>query len=217
MDSMHDDELLPLFPLGVVLLPHNQLPLHIFEDRYKAMIGEAIAAGAEFGVVLVAGRQGLLPNGCTATVEEVAERYPDGRMEIIALGRRRFAIESVNSELNYLRAQVSFFDDDDTSSTAEQRRRAIFACRHLPWPKGDPEARKIDWDGPQLSFQLARYVSDLEFRQQFLGMRSESARLARLIEYVPGYVQHYEQAERLKDVAVKNGHGHPPPGLVKGA
>lgn len=217
MVSMHEDLLLPLFPLGVVLLPHNQLPLHIFEDRYKAMIGQVIAAGAEFGVVLAAGREGLMPNGCTATVEEVAERYPDGRMDVITLGRRRFVIESVDTTLEYLRATVSYFDDDDSSSTVELRRRAILACQRLRWPDDDPEERQFDLESPQLSFQLARYVADLDFRQQFLVMRSESARLERLIEYVPGYVAHSGQAERLKEVAVKNGHGHLPPGLVKGS
>ena len=214
---MHEDLLLPLFPLGVVLLPHNELPLHIFEDRYKAMIGQVIAAGAEFGVVLVAGREGLMQNGCTATVEDVAERYPDGRMDIVTLGRRRYAIESVDTNLEYLRARVSYFDDDDRSSTVELRRRAISACQRLPWPDDDPDARQFDADSPQLSFHLARHVTDLDFRQQFLVMRSESARLERLIEYVPSYLEHSRQAERLKEVAGKNGHGHLPPGLVKGA
>jgi hypothetical protein len=59
-------------------------------------------------------------------------------------------------------------------------------------------------------------VTDLDFRQQLLGLRSEPARLERLIDYVPGYVQHSRQSERLKEVAGKNGHGKLPPGLVKG-
>jgi Lon protease-like protein len=111
---MHDD-LLPLFPLAVVLLPHNQLPLHIFEDRYKQMIADVMASGSEFGVVLAAG-QGLMSNGCTATVEELLKEYPDGPMDILTLGRRRFAIEVVNVEMDYLRAKVNYFDDDELTA-----------------------------------------------------------------------------------------------------
>jgi Lon protease-like protein len=209
---MHDD-LLPLFPLAVVLLPHNQLPLHIFEDRYKQMIADVMASGSEFGVVLAAG-QGLMSNGCTATVEELLKEYPDGRMDILTLGRRRFAIEVVNVEKDYLRAKVNYFDDDELTAPAALRDRAVSVCSALPGPEG--EAPEIDAAEPQLSFQLARLVTDLEFRQQLLGMRSEPARLEKLIDYVPGYVQHSKQSERLKEVAGKNGHGKLPPGLVKG-
>jgi Lon protease-like protein len=210
---MHDD-LLPLFPLAVVLLPHNQLPLHIFEDRYKQMIADVMASGSEFGVVLAAG-QGLMSNGCTATVEELLKEYPDGRMDILTLGRRRFAIEVVNVEMDYLRAKVNYFDDDEFTAPAALRDRAVTVCSALPGPEG--EVSEIDAAEPQLSFQLARLVTDLEFRQQLLGMRSEPARLERLIDYVPGYVQHSKQSERLKEVAGKNGHGKLPPGLVKGS
>jgi Lon protease-like protein len=210
---MHED-LLPLFPLAVVLLPHNPLPLHIFEDRYKKMIADVLAAGTEFGVVMVAG-QGLMSNGCTATVEEMIKEYPDGRMDIMTLGRRRFAIDVVNVELDYLRARVTFFDDEESGAPAALRDRALSVCRTLPGLEAEEE--EVDASDPQLSFQLARHVTDLEFRQQLLGMRSEPARLEKLIDYVPGYVQHSKQSERLKEVAGQNGHGAPPPGLSKGA
>lgn len=213
MVSMHD-ELIPLFPLAVVLLPHNPLPLHIFEERYKKMIGEVMSTGSEFGVVLAAG-QGLMSNGCTATVEELIKQYPDGRMDILTLGRRRFAIETVDVEMDYLRAKVSYFDDEEPTAPSALRDRAVSVCQTLPGAQGEDEP--IDADDPQLSFQLARHVADLEFRQQLLGMRSEPARLERLIDYVPGYVQHSKQAERLKEVAGMNGHGKMPPGLQKGA
>ena len=212
MVSMHED-LLPLFPLGLVLLPHNRLPLHIFEDRYKQMIGAAIAAGSEFGVVLATG-QGLMSNGCTATVEELMKEYPDGRMDIITMGRRRFSIESVNQELDYVRAQVVYFDDREIAAPAALRDSAMTICRQLPQLEHET-GDEIDPASPQLSFQLAGRVTDPEFRQQLLGMRSEQERLEKLIAYVPGYLKHSQQAERLKEVAGKNGHGKLPPGLGK--
>src|SRR5439155_16695042 len=82
---------LPLFPLHVVLLPEAELPLHIFEDRYKEMIAEVLRDKIEFGVVL-ANERGIVNTGCTAVIERVLREYPDGRLDILALGRRRFEI-----------------------------------------------------------------------------------------------------------------------------
>src|ERR1700736_5070367 len=89
------DGLLPLFPLQVVLLPGSQLPLHIFEDRYKEMIAEVLKDQVEFGVVL-ANEKGIVNTGCTAVIERVLHEYPDGRLDILTIGRRRFEIERIN-------------------------------------------------------------------------------------------------------------------------
>src|ERR1700734_3982579 len=91
------EELLPLFPLQVVLFPRTALPLHIFEERYKQMIADVQRGHTEFGVVL-AGEKGIVNTGCTATGEKVLKKYPDGRMGLISLGRRRFEIILVNDE-----------------------------------------------------------------------------------------------------------------------
>src|SRR3569832_176450 len=103
--------LLPLFPLEVVLMPGGHLPLHIFEERYKEMVGEALRDKSEFGIVLVTGK-GLAEIGCTATIEGVLKEYPDGRLDIVTIGRRRFEILLVNEERDFLRGAVEFFDDD---------------------------------------------------------------------------------------------------------
>ena len=89
--------LLPLFPLQVVVFPRTPLPLHIFEDRYKEMVGEAIRDSSEFGVVL-AKDEGIVNAGCSVTVEKVLHMYPDGRMDILTRGKRRFEILSLNEE-----------------------------------------------------------------------------------------------------------------------
>src|ERR1700675_741365 len=98
-------ELLPLFPLPVVLFPRTPLPLHIFEERYKEMIRDVLDSHAEFGVVL-AGEKGIVNMGCTAIVDNVLKRYPDGRMDLLAVGRRRFEILQLDDEKSYLRGQV---------------------------------------------------------------------------------------------------------------
>ena len=89
--------LLPLFPLQVVLLPGSELPLHIFVDRYKEMMAEVMRDRIEFGVIL-ASDKGIANTGCTATVERVLRRYPDGRMDIMTQGRRRFEIVRLDDE-----------------------------------------------------------------------------------------------------------------------
>src|ERR1041385_3784728 len=104
--------MLPLFPLQVVLLPGSQLPLHIFEDRYKEMIGEVLRDKLEFGVVL-ANEKGIVDTGCTATIDRVLREYPDGRLDILTRGRRRFEVLLLNDERSFLRGTVEFFDDDD--------------------------------------------------------------------------------------------------------
>ena len=83
------EELLPLFPLQVVLFPRTTLPLHIFEERYKQMVADVMRGKAEFGVVL-AGEKGIVNTGCTASIEKVVKTYPDGRMDLLTVGRRRW-------------------------------------------------------------------------------------------------------------------------------
>src|SRR5450432_3983381 len=111
-NSSMSSRLLPLFPLHVVMFPRTRLPLHIFEDRYKEMVGDAIRDSSEFGIVL-AKEDGILNAGCTVTVEKVLEMYPDGRMDILTCGQRRFEIVSLNEEKEYLQGEVEFFDDED--------------------------------------------------------------------------------------------------------
>src|SRR5690349_6356407 len=104
------DGLLPLFPLQVVLLPGSQLPLQIFEDRYKEMIGEVLRVKLEFGVVL-ASEKGIVNTACTATVDRVLREYPDGRLDILTRSRRRFEVLLLHDERCFLRGAVEYFDD----------------------------------------------------------------------------------------------------------
>jgi Lon protease-like protein len=108
-------KLLPLFPLQLVVFPGSATPLHIFEDRYKEMVGEAEAAGTEFGIVL-ARDGGIMNAGCTVLVESVLKRYPDGRFDVLTRGQRRFMIQSLNQEKEYLRGEVEYYSDDDSES-----------------------------------------------------------------------------------------------------
>jgi Lon protease-like protein len=198
-------DLLPLFPLHVVLFPRTPLPLHIFEERYKEMIGEAIRTNTEFGVVL-AGEKGIANTGCTAIVDRVIERHADGRIDLISSGRRRFEIQSLDQEKVYLRGTVEFFDDENENdqAAADVKLKVIEAYKSL---SADDDARvEPKWDDAQLSFQLAQPIADLQFRQVLLMMRSERERMAHLADFLPEYVIKRANIEHMRKFAPRNGH-----------
>ena len=196
--------LLPLFPLPLVLFPRTPLPLHIFEDRYRRMMADVMPERLEFGVALEQER-GVFKIGCTAVVEKVLERYPDGRLDILAAGRRRFEILEVNQEQAYLRASVEFFDDEESGGAPASLERAGLETYRTLRELDDslPEPRLGD---PQLSFQLAQGIGDLEFRVRMLSMRSESERLRTLVEYCQTYIPNRRVTAALQRVQPRNGH-----------
>jgi Lon protease-like protein len=200
------ERLLPLFPLEAVLLPANALPLHIFEDRYKEMIGEVIRDKTEFGVVQ-AGEKGILNLGCTATIEKVVTEYPDGRMDILAVGRRRFEILFLDQEKSYLRGAVNFFDDEVGEQPTPQVRAMALACYELLREQEHSTDEPPSRDDPQLSFKIAEKVPDLSFRQTLLAMRSEADRLLHIKQFFPEYLANLKRARHVRKVAPRNGHG----------
>lgn len=207
------DELLPLFPLQVVLFPRTSLPLHIFEERYKQMIDEVMRGKAEFGVVL-AGEKGIVNTGCTASIEKVIKKYPDGRMDLLTVGRRRFEIILLNDEKPYLRGAVEFFDDEASEPiTPEVRKRVMEAYNDIRKLEPNEAPHDPEMTDPQLSFQLAQVVPDLDFRQVLLATRSEADRMKQLADFFPGYGSRQRQIQHARAVAPTNGHAKWPPGV----
>src|SRR6202035_2391463 len=111
---------IPLFPLEVVLFPEAALPLHIFEDRYKEMVGLCLAEKIGFGVVC-AQREGLAVVGCTAEIVRILEKYPDGRMHILCHGAKHLEIENLASSRSFLQAEGDFCGDDEIPATRAMR------------------------------------------------------------------------------------------------
>ncbi|MGW8324443.1 MAG: LON peptidase substrate-binding domain-containing protein [Desulfobacterales bacterium] len=109
--KMTRHQVIPLFPLGVVLLPHMELPLHIFEERYKIMINECLVQDRMFGVVNYDGTN-IRSIGCTANILGVVKEYEDGRMDIITKGKTRFVIKDMDQSRIYLQVKVLFFEDE---------------------------------------------------------------------------------------------------------
>ena len=198
---------LPLFPLQVVLLPGNGLPLHIFEDRYKEMIADVRRDHTEFGVVLASG-EGMSGTGCTASIEQVMREYPDGRMDILTIGRRRFEITSISDERSYLRCAPEFFDDDiEVPFPDDARNRVMENYNALCELTSQTPLTPADLARTQISFLMARGIEDLDLRQTLLAARSETARLRKLAEFLPDYLRRLQRIENAKRLAPRNGHG----------
>ena len=174
---------LPLFPLQVVLLPGQRLPLHIFEERYKIMIGECIEDDAPFGVVLV-GKNGIHKIGCVARVAQVLEKFPDGRMNILTLGEQRFEVFRVYDTRPYFEGEVSDFHDEEGDDPTELCRMVWNALeKSESAPLNLPE--ELLENPFQLSFAVAEVLRlPLREKQSFLGSRSIIWRLKRLLAFL---------------------------------
>ena len=197
--------LLPLFPLDVVLFPDTPLPLHVFEPRYKEMIGECLQQKLAFGVVR-AKESSLAEIGCTAEIVAVTKKYDDGRLDIVTEGRRRFQIRNVNHERSFLQGEVVFFEDEPGPSKSDDVQRAVklhAQILQLLAAEGGPP----DPEDPQLSFHLAGTLPlDLDFKQTLLGLRSESERVVGLIEYYEAILPNLRRAVKAREKAGGNGH-----------
>lgn len=110
--------LIPLFPLGLVLLPHMDLPLHIFEERYKIMINACLESSQAFGIVYFNGTV-IQKIGCTAEIQSVTRQYEDGRMDILTRGKERFVIRKTDESRPFTQARVMFFGDEAESASAD--------------------------------------------------------------------------------------------------
>jgi Lon protease-like protein len=197
--------LLPLFPLDVVLLPGTPLPLHIFEPRYKEMIGECLANNAPFGVVRAL-KEGVAEIGCTAEIVTVTKEYPDGRMDLVAEGRKRFEVLELNQDRSFLRAEVLMVPDEPAASSEEDKARAIQVHLQILSLAGAVQDLSAA-DQNALSFYLAGSLPlDLDFKQKLLGMRSESERIQAVAAYLEGILPNLRRAARARRKAGGNGH-----------
>jgi Lon protease-like protein len=201
------DPLLPLFPLNVVLFPGTPLPLHIFEPRYKEMIGECLARRSTFGVVREV-EQDLAEIGCTAEIVTVVKEYTDGRLDLVTEGRQRFELLRVNQERSFLQAEVLMIDDEPGTPPQADADRAVRLHSELLAIAGAKQDLSAA-DPSLLSFHLAGSVPlDLDFKQKLLSLRSEPERLTLFISYLETIVPNLRRAAVAREKAGGNGHVH---------
>jgi Lon protease-like protein len=197
---------IPLFPLEVVLFPQAALPLHIFEDRYKEMVGECLAGKIAFGVVC-AQREGLAVVGCTAEIVRVLQNYPDGRLDILCEGAERFEIENLDNSRSFLQAEVDFFQDEGLpASRALREECTALHFEVLELTGGERAQRAFDLDEP-VAFRLAwASPAELGFRLELLALRSDAERTERLIAFYSAILPKLRRGAQASTTAGRNGH-----------
>ena len=197
----------PLFPLGLVALPSELIPLHIFEERYKTMIGRCLDEGSEFGIVWMAD-DGLRPVGCACEIAEVVERLDDGRINLIARGTRPFRIDQRQDELPYPAGAVEFLDDRDEDLDAEAAGAAREAYAELVRQATDRTPDPGELDGMS-AYQMAATVEfGLDAKQGLLDLRSESARMKLVTRLFRAALRRLDFVERAQTRARSNGKVH---------
>jgi Lon protease-like protein len=197
-------ERFPLFPLGIVLLPEEVVPLHIFEDRYKLMVGECLEYEREFGIVWLSD-SGLRDIGCTAAITELLETMDDGRMNILVRGSRPFRLLRRIEELPYPAGDIELLDDDG----ADPRPASLEATRerYAELVERLTESRP---DSAQLA-DLGAYgiAATIDFahdaKQSLLESRSEEDRLVMLSELIAAAMKRVEYVERAGERGKANG------------
>jgi ATP-dependent Lon protease len=194
----------PLFPLGVVALPHEVVPLHIFEERYRTMIGECLERGSEFGIVW-SDDEGVRSVGCAMEITEVLERMDDGRMNIATRGTRPFRIVDEQHDLPYPAGTVEFLRDK-----AEERDDKAVAAAHEAYNSLVEQATDRTLEPDELeamsAYQMAATVDfGLEAKQGLLDLRSENARLRLLTRLFRAASKRLDFIERAQARARSNG------------
>jgi len=198
--------LLPLFPLDLVLLPGTPLPLHIFEPRYKEMIGECLEQNRPIGVVR--SKEGAIAEiGCTAEIITVTKKYDDGRMDIVTQGRERFEVMHVSHERSFLQAEVVYLQDEPGAATSEEVAQALQLHGEIMSLAGAEAENVSDIDRQRLSFHLAGSLPlDLDFKQTLLGMKSEPERLQAVISFFDAILPTMRRTLHIRRKAGGNGH-----------
>jgi Lon protease-like protein len=198
--------LLSLFLLDTVLLPGAPLPLHVFEPRYKEMIGECLERKRPFGVLRAKDGE-VAEIGCTAEILNVVKKYEDGRMDIITQGRLRFEVMQVHPERAFLQAEVFYLRDDPGSATPEEVSRATELHGEIMKLAGSEPESVSDVNQQELSFHLAGSLPlDLDFKQTLLGMKSEPERLRAVISFFENILPNVRRTLHVRRKAGGNGH-----------
>jgi Lon protease-like protein len=194
----------PLFPLGIVALPGELIPLHIFEERYKTMMNECLEAEREFGIVWLSD-DGLRTTGCAARIEQVLERMDDGRMNLVARGTRVFHVLERQGHLAYPAGVVEFVPDRGEAVDPDLAQGAHSAYAELVKRATDrePDADEL---GAMSAYEMAATVDfGLDAKQGLLDLRSENARLRLVTRLFRAAMKRLDFVDRAQERARSNG------------
>lgn len=205
-------ERLPLFLLPLSALPGEEVPLHVFEPRYRALVRHCLASETEFGVLFV-DDEGAREIGCAVRIERVTQEHEDGRLDILTQGTRRFELAGeVVEESEFPEAAVTWVTDDpidphdgDEDEDAGEDATALFAELAQRVTGSVPDLG----DEGEASFRIASHVAfGGAAKQGLLELRSESARLDLLARLLRAAIARLAQVELRQATARSNGKVH---------
>lgn len=198
----------PLFPLGIVTLPTEYVPLHVFEERFKTLVGECLERESEFGIVWLADEE-VKEVGCAVTIDRVLERMDDGRLNILCRGTRPFRIVERQDDLPYPAGTIEWLDDEDPAEAAPLEREAAARAREA-YAELVREAADRTVDPAELAemsaYEMAATVDfGLDAKQGLLELRSETARLKLVDRLFRAATKRLDYVERAEARAKSNG------------
>ncbi|AHC15963.1 LON peptidase substrate-binding domain-containing protein [Salinispira pacifica] len=203
-------KIIPIFPLGVVLLPGMQLPLHIFEERYRLMVSHCLKQDEPFGIVYYDGSS-FKSTGCSGKITNVLKEYEDGRKDIIIQGSDRFTLEEVDDSGEYLTAEVKYFSDCSTSASSRELERmkteAVEAVIKLASLNNRELDRKYLMSLNPVDFSFLISASDmmnLEDKQENLETSSTANRLQSIITTAKRVIMRSEAHHQLLKILGDN-------------
>ena len=191
-------------------MPEVLLPLHIFEERYKTMIGECLQQDLEFGVIHYSGSE-MQSKGCTARIIRVLKHYSDGRMDILTKGERRFEVLDLHEEKTYLEGSVEFFDDEEEPGTREMEALAREGIELMMQVEEVAEKQIAKELGESMGLKEASYLisSSVGFtageKQEFLEMTSTKDRLTKGVRSLRKILERVRLTQEIKKIISGNG------------
>lgn len=201
----------PVFPLGLVLMPRMPLPLHIFEERYRLMVQHCLDQKQPFGVVLHTGTT-LQSVGCLASIENVINRYDDGRLDILAVGTERFRVEAMHEEKVFLEADIEIFEDrpvsdEQVTDLHKMTENAVEDLKEFANVAGYEvdQAMLSNLSSEELSFLLSTTdVFSTEEKQQLIELRSTPDRMERAARAIHAGRERRTMTQRIQEMLGKD-------------
>jgi len=197
----------PLFPLDIVALPSESVPLHVFEERYRTMIEQCLDSEGEFGIVWLSEEE-LKPVGCACEIDRVLERMDDGRFTVLVRGTRVFRLLERQDDLPYPAGVVEFLDERNEPLDAEAADAAHTLYAELVDQATDRTLGEEEL-GAMSAYDMAATIDfGTDAKQELLELRSENARLRLLTLLFRAAIKQLELVERAQVRAQSNGKVH---------
>ena len=198
-----------LFPLGIVLLPTERVPLHIFEPRYRELIGECLDSGGDFGLILE-DEEGMRDVGTRCAVVEVIDRFPDGRLNVVVEARGRVQlVELIEGRRPFKTAEVEELPDETDTPSEEEVEECLVAYTRVV-QAAEAELDELDFDADSIAYQIASRIDfGPEIKQGLLEIRSERERVVKLAPMLNQAADAVEREREIRNRASGNGRVEP--------